>query len=366
MSQLQVTLYAVACAAGAAFLFWRYWNKPENKDLPFDFVVRRLLVQHTSSIFMAVNVLTVTGESLMAAGAIGDARVNTLARFITHFTIGFLCLIGALNIFKSLGAFMQDMREKKYGQAGIQFAIFMILCFLTLIAPCINTVILAHSFHQSAELNLFISSMNPWVSQNKYIYLLVEAGKSMPYSPWGELHSAIAASVALNFITFLIVAYEGLHNWYVAAEDSSMGRGIVGEGKKEDKKGEEEEDEKDSKDDPNTKTVMSNVEQLLKFYFTINGTVLDAEVKAISDKIRNVIKGRQPTTLMATVTNSVVLNERIREVGNNPDKIKKLKEDIAVFISSGGKSANVAEGLRNGFGVSLPKLADLEKKAKKS
>lgn len=347
-NNMTLTILGLAMFIGFGASLWYYSRRPENVGLSLGVIVKKLIIQQNSTLYLVITTLFISGESMMAASAAGeDGRVSVLARLISHVAIGALAFIGALSFIKTISNFAQSIMERNVPKIIIRFLMLTIIMVMALLAPVANTILLAHAFHQSAQLHLFyLDIMRP---ESEYFRALLKYGLSLPYSSWSALHNAVAASVILNIFGFIIIVYESLE-----ALATMLGTGILDEdrvnaptkdkgkdkgGKDDKKKADEEEDEEsgdEKKDDKGTQIITSNLEKLVTFFYGSDQAHIDKTMKLVNRTLAT----RDETENVATGFSAAVLIKELAKVDpKNAAQVTAMKDKIKAFMG-GSKNGN--------------------------
>lgn len=343
-NSITLTILSLAICIGLGAALWYYSRRPENAGLSLGVLVKKLIIQQNSTLYLLITTLFISGESMMAASVAGeDGRVSVVARLVSHFAIGALAFIGALSFIKTISNFVSSIKERNAMKIFVRFLMMIIILVMALLAPVANTILLAHAFHQSAQLDLFY--LNIMGTEYNYFRSMAEYGFSMPYNSWSALHNVVAASVILNIFGFIIILYESLE-----ALATMQGTGILDEAAVETKKAPDkkpasadDEDEEDApaenKDKPKKKgmeKLTENLETLVDFFYDGN----KEKTKKVIEQLSKILNGRSEQESIPTGFATAGLVSELSKVDRkNPDAVKKMKEKIEKFIG-GSKSGN--------------------------
>jgi hypothetical protein len=229
-----VTILSMAAALG--FFFYRAKKDPQNKNLEPGAVLIKFFITYPLTVFITLQLIAMISEAALLA-SIQDKDINVTARMTVHM---FLAVVGGLGAFvmtKYLGSvisvfFIKEPMPKKIGLFLGSSMLALISLFFTIGSPIFNLHAMAHSLKQTAELEIFLTSL--WVMlgidhPNHLTFLLSKHHLPLDYSPFQNLHSGVVTSLALSTTHLLITLWEVLVTLTLAIKNDGIQHAILGE-----------------------------------------------------------------------------------------------------------------------------------------
>lgn len=242
---------------------WLYFLKKKYPKMTIGEILSMIFVRENETVFIVATILINFAEALMAASIhpVGQTPPNPLARFLVHSIISFVAISAGITLIRDVAKIF----VKGIGKAQVTARIIKVLLVLmaALGIPILNMYIIANGLKESIPVELFLASVNPFVSKAELAGAVLYYSLPPNYSFWGGLSYIMCATVSVTGVHMLLVLIEGFNNMDTTNQlrYDRMFEGVEGEKAKDGKDGKKEGEKGDKKGEKKEEPLMDGEER---------------------------------------------------------------------------------------------------------
>lgn len=341
------------------FGFWLKKLTKKYEDLTIGEILSMVIVHESETVFMFVTIFINLSEAILAASITptGETPPNPLSRFLSHTLISSGAIAAGIALFRTVsGIFKPDMSA---GQRVVKAVLALTLTIAALGIPYLNMRIIANGLHESLQLQLFVISINPFISTDTLIKTYIYYHLPATYDPWDGMSYVMCTTVSLTGVHLLMVLIEGLH--VLDSSNVTRTKIVFGDRKKESvnkkeakKENKEENDYEEKGEKRHNAKIETNIELCLKF-LNYSGDKLNNIKNTALGKLTQIDNTRTRAQLASRLANIVTEIATIKSIGSADEK-KKRKEKIEHNIIELFKgNPRETDGNKVGFGIDVKK-----------
>lgn len=353
-----IILFGILTLIGIGW--WLYSLTKKYPKMKLGAIITMIMVEHNETVFIMLSILIGVAEATMAASIhpVGQAPPNPFARFMTHFATQLAAMGAGLVLFRDIAQIFRKGGWTILTRLLTAAAVGL----LALGLPVANMYIISNGLRETAALQLFWASWNPFISDAAYDAAVLSQGFTLPYSSWDGLSYVMCATCMLTLTGLVVIFIEGLR---CLDPDNAIRYRKMFEKVTEDD-GKDEKDEKGDKGDKKKKPEGEDTEEVKKvtdnlryllLRFGYHGEDLRKMVANSASKV-DTIQGKLKAKFATRISNLVIKCEDFdlqKEAFAEKERNTKnalIDAEIRTLFESSPKEENMD---KRGFGIKLRK-----------
>lgn len=339
-----VLILGLATFAIVGYTIYSLYNKYKGSGLDVGQLISVLAVDKSETVFVLVIIGFFITEGITAASVHPEGEQNIpLATILRHIFMAVIGAVSGITAIRDIVSVFMDIpwKYKIWRVLGV-----VIVLFFSILIPLITVSLIASGLDADLEYQLWLYSLNPFVTKSEYAATLAMYGADPTYRAYSALPMILKGTIWVTVCHMLAMVWEGCRNMgsptryamLMERDEAEIKREQEKAGKKQEKK-EEEKKEKD----PTTRGKM--VDNLMFLLGSIDypkekrQTMANLGYAALDRMSRDdqpamaakILKLRQ--SFEAAITNK------------DQERKKKLKTEIKEFFEASSKAAVEDRGL---------------------
>ena len=209
---LQASLYTnnVVLIFGALLLaslgFWYYSLQKKNPNLDFGPLIATAMVSKHETFFMLVIFAEYIFAAIIASTVHGarpdEVEMSPLGRIGMHLIISIVGTIAQFTLARDVAVqFIKQGSGERVGNLYVLIVITVVAFFV----PYANLMLIASGNGESLAFDIWVYSMNPFVSESTLQAKFIQLGYPPNYQPWQNLSNAMHVTIVSSFLVHYLL-----------------------------------------------------------------------------------------------------------------------------------------------------------------
>ena len=190
----------------ASLGFWYYTLQKKNPNLDFGPLIATAMVSKHETFFMLVIFAEYIFAAIIASTVHGTApdavEMSPLGRIGMHLIISVVGTIAQFTLARDVAVqFIKQGSGERIGNLYVLIVITIVAFFV----PYANLMLIASSNGESLAFDMWIYSMNPFVSESAMQAKFITLGFPPNYRPWQNLSNAMHVTIVSSFLVHYLL-----------------------------------------------------------------------------------------------------------------------------------------------------------------